>query len=98
VSTISAVDNVNAEDALREARLAGRTRQFDVRVHATERMAERSASRQDISHALTTAARATPQVHENGERWRLEGGSDEEGEPLNLVVIFRPRALIVTLF
>jgi hypothetical protein len=90
-----AVLNVKPDEALKEAKLVGRTRQFKVRLHAMGRMAERSASRQDIANALITATEA---IHQEATKWRLEGGTDEEGASLVVVIRFEERGVIVTIF
>ena len=80
------------ERALEEARRVGRLGQFGLSRHAIERMEERNVTRRDIGHALTRATAAT----EDGERWRLAGGSDLEGDPLTVVLVFVGGGFIVT--
>jgi hypothetical protein len=58
-------------------------------------MKERNVTRRDICLALRTAARA---VLEQGCKWRIEGGLDDEGLPLGVVIVFSARGLIVTVF
>ncbi len=71
----------------------GRFDQFELTFHALQRMRERNATRWDICLALRSATIA---LHQEGDRWRLEGGRDDDGEPLGLVVVFTGRGLIVT--
>lgn len=82
--------------ALQAAALAGRIQQFDVSWHARQRMNERKVTQADLRAALSNASRAIYQETEN--RWRLEGGADLDGDPLTLVVQFRPRCLLITVF
>lgn len=82
-------------EALREAALAGRVEQFEVSWHALQRMRERHVTHRDIATALKTATAAT---HEQGARWRLDGGHDIDGQSLVLVVVLTGRCLVVTMF
>lgn len=82
-------------EALREASLSGRFDQFEVSSHAMDQMLERNVTRRDIRCALKTASVA---VSEPGERWRVEGGRDDAGDPLTLIVVFDGRTIIVTVF
>lgn len=82
-------------EALREASHAGRFNQFEISVHAHQRMQERNVTRRDICFALKTATVATA---ETAERWRFGGGHDEDGEPLGLVAVLAGRCLVVTVF
>lgn len=72
--------------------LAGR---FVVSRHAEGRMAERGVSFPDVREALVSATtcRAEP-----GDRWRLEGGHDCDGDPLTAVVAIEDGVVVVTLF
>ena len=86
---------MTAEEALRAAALAGRLGQFDVTSHCLQRMRTRNVTRRDIRCALQTATTAT---HQEASKWRLDGGVDDDGEPLDLVVVLLGRTLVVTVF
>ena len=84
------------DQALREAALAGRTNQFQVSRHVLEeRMPERGASRRDLALALQSATSAH---HQERSKWRIDGGRDDAGDLLTLIVAFEDGVLIVTLF
>lgn len=82
-------------EALQEALRAGRFGQFEVSSHCLDRMRLRNATRRDICCALKSATTAK---HQEGSKWRLEGGCDEEGVRLDIVIVFTGRGLIVTIF
>lgn len=48
-------------------------------------MQERNATQSDVAEAIRTAATAEPSA-DGPSRWRLLGGSDWEGDPLNVVI------------
>jgi hypothetical protein len=52
-------------------------------------------TRRDIRIALQSATRATPR---KGGRWRLDGGWDDEGVELSVVIVLTGRCLVVTVF
>lgn len=83
------------EQALKEAGLVGRLGQFGLSRHAVRRMEERNVTRRDIGHALRSATAAI--LQEDGS-WRIEGGTDDDGEPLTVVVAFTGRGVVVTVF
>lgn len=70
--------------------------QFDLSRHALRRMGERNVTRWDICLALSSATSATKE--EGTDKWRLDGGCDDDGLPLGVVIVFTPRGLIVTVF
>ena len=84
------------QDALIVAARAAFANQFEVSRHALERMAERSATREDICRALRSATTAVEQEHDR--KWRLEGGQDLDGEALIVVIVFTGAGIVVTLF
>lgn len=86
---------MTATEALQRAALAGRLGQFEVTSHALQRMRQRNATRRDIRLALESS---TVAIHEVDAKWRLEGGRDDDGDALDLVVVFDGRVLIVTVF
>lgn len=83
------------DEALRRAALAGRLGRFEVSKHAKERMEQRNVRRGDIADALVTAKHATLEM---GTRFRLDGGTDRDGDPLSLVVALEGDCVIVTVF
>ena len=58
-------------------------------------MCERQVTVADVAFGLRTSTRATYQP--DVDRWRLEGGTDGEGDELTLVIEIDP-VLVVTLF
>ncbi len=82
-------------EALQQAALAGKMGQFDVSSHCLKRMRERRVTRYDIRLALQSATGAT---HQDGDKWRLEGGRDDGGDELGVVVVFTGHTLVVTVF
>lgn len=85
------------DEALREASQAGRFNQFEISSHARQRMNERNVTRRDICCALQSASDAVMQSAPE-ERWRLNGGRDDDGDALDVVIVLSGRRLIVTLF
>ena len=81
--------------ALQEAKAAGRSGLFEVSSHALKRMMERNVTRRDIQLALQSATAAT---HEGGEKWRLDGGKDDDGDDLGVVIVLAGRRIVVTVF
>ncbi len=69
--------------------------------HSRERMGERSVTAEDVREAILTSTRVIEQLDEekrdeDGEprvQFRLEGGTDIDGEPLKVVVAEEPRGL-----
>jgi hypothetical protein len=82
-------------EALREAARAGYSGQFEVSSHCLRRMRERNVTRRDICLALRSATTA---AHEDGEKWCLKGGRDDDGEALAVVIVFTGHGLIVSVF
>jgi hypothetical protein len=83
------------QEVLKLAADAGERVEFRLSSHARKRMRERQVTVADVAFGLRTAARATYQP--DADRWRLEGGTDVEGEELTLVIEIDP-VLVVTLF
>jgi hypothetical protein len=86
---------MTASEALRDAALAGRLGQFEVSSHCLVRMRQRNVTRRDICLALRSATSAVQQAEA---KWRLNGGRDDDGEPLDVVVAFTGNVLVVTVF
>ena len=76
---------MTAEDALRIARDAAAADRLRFTGHATERMQERLATKDDVRQALQTADVAVPS-EDGPNRWLLCGGSDIDGCELRAVV------------
>ncbi len=51
---------------------------------------------QDLEAAIGSATTATHQFEENEHRWRLSGGADLEGDPLDIVVAIEHSVVVVT--
>ena len=64
--------------------------------HALDQMNHRHIRRADVKHALANALNATDQDQPPG-RWRIEG-TDMDGDPLTVVVMFAGLVEVVTLF
>ena len=58
-------------------------------------MRERNATAEDIRAAIKTSTSCTAAQEE---RWRLDGGTDLDGEALSVIVILDDGVLVVTLF
>jgi hypothetical protein len=86
---------MTAVEALQAAALAGRLNQFEVSSHALLRMRQRNVTLRDIRLTLQSATTA---IHEVDTKWRLEGGRDDDGDALDLIVVFNGRVLVVTVF
>ena len=81
-------------EVLTFAKGAGTTNQFDVSDHAFD---SHNATRRDVRFALKSATRASYQPDKD--RWRIEGGTDDEGQPLSLVLDFEEaRITVITAF
>ncbi|HET7504270.1 MAG TPA: DUF4258 domain-containing protein [Kofleriaceae bacterium] len=64
--------------------------------HAQDRMDERGASTDDVCNALVTARTA---AHEpDRDRWKVSGGTDLDGDALQVVVAIEADVIVVTLF
>ncbi|HEY5958502.1 MAG TPA: hypothetical protein VIV60_18195 [Polyangiaceae bacterium] len=84
-------------EVLAMAKMAGRLRSFrTVEPHVGQRMSERNATFKCLARALQTATNAFFQSEKG--RWRLEGGTDSDGESLTLVIELRDGVVVVTLF
>jgi hypothetical protein len=87
---------VTPTEALAVVIEAGKTGRFWITVHAREEAAQASATRYDVQNALRTAQRALHQSA-NG-RFRVEGGTDVDGDELVLIVAFEGNVVVVTVF
>ena len=58
-------------------------------------MRQRNVTRRDICLALRSATTAVQQADA---KWRLNGGRDDDGEQLDVVVAFAGNVLVVTVF
>jgi len=63
--------------------------------HAFDRMRDRRLKRQEVARALVEA---TVAVAQDDGTWRVDGGSDLDGEPVTLIVALDRGVLIVTIF
>lgn len=85
---------MTSAEALSFAQGAASVNQLDISVHAFD---SHNATRRDIHLALKSATRAIYQSE--SDRWRLEGGTDDEGQPLTIVVDFEGgRVTVITAF
>ena len=64
--------------------------------HAQDRMDERGASTDDVCNALLTAKRAAYEPERD--RWKINGGTDLDGDTLVVVVAIAADVVVVTLF
>jgi hypothetical protein len=84
---------VTPQEALALAEGAGRTGQFDVEVHV---FTKHRLTRRTVQLALMSATEALYQA--DNDRWRLEGGKDEDGNTIHVVVRLEGRVFVVTAF
>jgi len=85
---------VTPAEALSFAKGAAAVNQLDISEHAFD---SHNATRRDVRLALKSATVAAYQP-ESG-RWRIEGGRDDEGRPLTIVVVFEGgRVAVITAF
>lgn len=75
---------------------AGKTGRFSMTIHARVEAVEANATRFDIQNALRSARRALHQPEKD--RWRVEGGTDLDGDELVLVVVFEGALVVITVF
>ncbi len=80
------LDRVKHLAGLRAIRLSG---------HARKRADERGANFEDVRKALMTATSSKP---EGGDKYKIDGGHDLDGDSLSLVVAIEDKLLVVTLF
>jgi hypothetical protein len=81
--------------ALGLARGAARWRQLRYAdPHAYERMQERDVSRRDVAEAIMTSTSVLPDPARVG-RFRLVGGTDHSGDPLDVVIAVDGRVVTV---
>ena len=59
-------------------------------------MADRGATREDLRSALVTATTAIRQP--DRENWRIEGGTDNDGDDLTVIVDLEADVIVVTVF
>lgn len=71
-------------EALARAQQAARLWQVRLRIYARDRAKERNTRAPDIRNAILTAAQAIWCPNEG--TWRLEGGTDIDGDGLTVVV------------
>jgi len=86
---------VTPAEALESIRRAGISGAFVVSGHARQRMRERGAGLRDVRNAMATATQCRAQ--ETG-RWRTDGGVDDDGDELSIVVVFDGGTIVVTLY
>jgi hypothetical protein len=87
---------MSTDGALARIKHAARFGRVIAGTHARGRMAERGAQARDVMSAIRTATAA---VHEEGTKYRLEGGVDTDGDALGVVVAeVQPGLFVVTLF
>jgi uncharacterized protein DUF4258 len=86
----------SAQAILAECHSAGISGRFIFGSHALDRMKERNATRSDVRSALKSAVFATFQ-EDNG-RWKIAGGTDRSGEPLDMAVVFEHGIVVITVF
>ena len=64
--------------------------------HARQRMADRGATVRDVLNALDTATDVTWQL--DRQNWRVQGGTDLDGDDLTVIVDLEADVIVVTLF
>jgi hypothetical protein len=81
---------------LAEVQRLARLDRIIVTVHARVRMAERGVTRAHLRSALVSATAAIRQPDRSN--WRIEGGADNEGDDLTVIVDLEADVIVVTLF
>jgi hypothetical protein len=81
---------------LAEVRRLARLDRIVITGHARKRMADRGATRVDLRSALVTATTAIRQPDRGN--WRIEGGTDNDGDDLAVIVDLEADVIVVTLF
>lgn len=85
--------------------MAAKLRRLHFRQHARMRMrvgalgvlqGGRNVTMADLEAAIESATVATHQVEESEQRWRLAGGTDLDGDPLEIVVVVEHDVVVVT--
>jgi hypothetical protein len=85
---------VTPSEALALVQGAASVNQLEFYGHA---FASHNATRRDIRLAIKGATRTTYQPEKD--RWRIEGGNDDDGQPLTVVVEFdADRVTVITAF
>ena len=88
---------ITPEQALEIAKGAARTRQAAMTVHALQKMRERNVHANDVRSAILTATTIT--WRDDDESWRLEGGTDIDGDPLTVALTINgAQVRVVTVF
>ena len=80
--------------ALQAAQAAGRTGQFYIVTNHP--FGKHNVTRNDIASGLATATRATYQA--DNDRWRIEGGTDLDGDDLTVILAFEAGVIVVTAY
>lgn len=85
------------EEALDQVRRAGTTGRFFVSLHARdhEHRVIRNIQRADVQETLRSAKSAKQQKNK---RWKIEGGTDIDGDDVTLIVVFDAGVVVVTVF
>jgi hypothetical protein len=86
---------VTPAEALRDIKGYASANRFNIHPHALKRARERGATRAHIQAALTNAT--TCVVGQMPGRWEVVG-TDLDGDPLKLAVVFEDGLLVITLF
>ena len=92
---------MTAGEALERAHHAGKTGLFQVSIHVRRDhmkppgLGGRGVQFGDIRHALKSCTTAS--LQDNG-RWRMEGGTDLDGDVLTPVCAIEDEVFVVTLF
>ena len=88
--------DVNDAEALAEIKRLARFDQIVITSHARRRMNERGVTERDLRRALQTATTASYQ--DDRENWRVDGGTDIDGDDLMLICDLGVDVIVVTLF
>lgn len=64
--------------------------------HARDRMEERNIRRGDLLNALSGATTATFQPDKG--RWKSSGGTDRDGDPLDMAIVMENGIVVITVF
>jgi len=86
---------VDESQALAEIKRLTMLRRVSLTAHAKTRMRERGVTVRDLLAAIISATTAR---HEDEHKYRVEGGIDEDGDPLTIVVAIEADLLVITIF
>ena len=85
---------VNDPEALAEIHRLAQLGRIRITWHAEKRMDQRGAEPEDVRAALVSSTAALTQR----QGWRVEGGVDQDGDELTVIVDIEADVIVITLF